>query len=268
MPTLTATAEVPPAGALVTLRGLVSKPELNGRTGKVLAPTHSDEAAAGYAKGRVPVKLTGGGGTMLLKPEALELTADAKRPAPAALEPRDGSGSWDDIGEQQLFLALSESECASVRAGYARTSIQAAISYGISHGKLRAYGNSPRYDRLVLCTSNYGGGGMPGSATYSVEAELDAFDGLGGWRTTELTEADLKREGLLPLEASTLQAEFRGPLAFLEGLKVLGAPRYTMRTALDPSAKPHVIAVVERLIAASLLRFLLSEDALERADSA
>ena len=88
-----------------------------------------------------------------------------------------------------------------------------------------------------------------------------------GW-STELTEADLKREGLLPLEASTLQAEFRGPLAFLEGLKVLGAPRYTMRTALDPSAKPHVIAVVERLIAASLLRFLLSEDALERADSA
>ena len=85
---------------------------------------------------------------------------------------------------------------------------------------------------------------MPGSATYTVEAELDAFDGLGGWRTTELTEADLKREGLLPLEASTLQAEFRGPLAFLEGLKVLGAPRYTMRTALDPSAKPHVIAVV------------------------
>ena len=36
---------VPPPGALVTLRNLVSHPELNGRTATVLTASHSKEAA-------------------------------------------------------------------------------------------------------------------------------------------------------------------------------------------------------------------------------
>ena len=63
----------PPSGALVTLCGLKARPELNGLTGKVLGPEHSKEAAAAYAKGRIPVQLDDGGGTMLLKPDALEV---------------------------------------------------------------------------------------------------------------------------------------------------------------------------------------------------
>ena len=53
---------------------------------------------------------------------------------------------------------------------------------------------------------------------------------------------------------------------FVDGCKRVGAPRYAMRTSLDPHAKPHVIAVVEKVLAKSTLRFLLAEDALERAD--
>ena len=39
-----------------------------------------------------------------------------------------------------------------------------------------------------------------------------------------------------------------------------------MKTELDPQALPHVLAVVERVLAGSSLRFLLAEDALDRAD--
>ena len=64
-------------GTKVRLRGLQSKPELNGHLAMVLSPEHSKEAAAGYAKGRVPVQLIGDdramGGTMQVKPESLEI---------------------------------------------------------------------------------------------------------------------------------------------------------------------------------------------------
>ena len=59
--------------------------------------------------------------------------------------------------------------------------------------------------------------------------------------------------------------------AFLEACKRLGAPRYVMKpefgSVVADEAKPHVIEVVEKVIASSSLRFLLSEDALERADA-
>ena len=93
------------AGTVVTLRGLVSKPELNGRTGTVLAPTHSDEAAAGYAKGRVPVQLIGGGGTMLLKPEALE--PEEEMPLPPALR-GGGAPEWAGFTYDQLCTMAAE----------------------------------------------------------------------------------------------------------------------------------------------------------------
>ena len=62
------------AGTRVTLRALVARPELNGRTGTVLGP----EAADGYAGGRVPVLLDGGG-RMLLKLQSL-IVADGPPP--------------------------------------------------------------------------------------------------------------------------------------------------------------------------------------------
>ena len=68
--------------------------------------------------------------------------------------------------------------------------------------------------------------------------------------------------------AATLESEYAGALGFLEACKKLGAPRYVVKTELDPeNALPHVLAVVERVLAASSLRFLLAEDALERADA-
>ena len=61
---------VPPPGSLIQLQGLVAKPELNGKRGTVLPADHSPQATEGYANGRVPVLLSGGG-TLLLKPAAL-----------------------------------------------------------------------------------------------------------------------------------------------------------------------------------------------------
>ena len=72
-------ASTPPfrAGSVVELRGLKARPELNGVTGTVLGPEHSQEALDAYARGRTPVLLDkkAGGGTMLLKPESLVLVA-------------------------------------------------------------------------------------------------------------------------------------------------------------------------------------------------
>lgn len=59
------------AGTLVTLQGLIAKPELNGAKARVLSAEHSKEAAEGYSRGRVPVKLVDCGSTLSLKPEAL-----------------------------------------------------------------------------------------------------------------------------------------------------------------------------------------------------
>ena len=67
-----------PAGSRVAIKGLVSKPALNGQVGIVLGPEHSTAAAAGYAKGRIPVRLLSNGSSsgappLLVKPESLEL---------------------------------------------------------------------------------------------------------------------------------------------------------------------------------------------------
>ena len=102
-----------PPGTFVTLRGLIARPELNGRTGKVLDSSHSAEAKAGYAKGRVPVQLNGETKPMLLKPEALEVTKSADDAAPPPLrslddvkEPRalrnGGPKEWTDYTYDQL----------------------------------------------------------------------------------------------------------------------------------------------------------------------
>ena len=182
-------------------------------------------------------------------------------PAP----PRSGEGYWDDVGEQQLMLALSASE--GVRAcsggGMADGSLRSALIKGMHSGSLRVYANAPRYDRLVLWTHGEGGG-MPGSATYTVEAELDAWEGTAWWMTKDLCAADFEKQGLQSIDGGTLETEYSQVLTFLEGCRKLGAPRYTMKTELSPDSKPHVIAVVEKVIAASSLRFLLSDDVLKR----
>ena len=61
----------PPPGARVTLRWLVTMPELNGETATVLGRDHSADAAAGYDNNRVPVMLESGV-AILLKPQSLE----------------------------------------------------------------------------------------------------------------------------------------------------------------------------------------------------
>ena len=67
-----------PSGSRVAIKGLLSKPELNGQVGIVLGPEHSKDAAAGYAKGRIPVRLLSSEGSrsgapLLVKPESLDL---------------------------------------------------------------------------------------------------------------------------------------------------------------------------------------------------
>ena len=110
-----------------------------------------------------------------------------------------------------------------------------------------------------------------GIPTFPVDTHihrLAARWGLSRGTTVERTEADLKAEGLVDIGATALEAEYSGVLGFLEACKRVGGPRYTMKTDLDPAARPHVIAMVEKVLAASVLRFLLDEETLERADAA
>ena len=109
---------------------------------------------------------------------------------------------------------------------------------------------------------------MNNGATYVVEAGLDAWEGRGWWTTKDAIEGDMKAQGLVNIDAAALAAEYAGPLAFLEACKRVGGGRYCMKTDLDPDARPHVIAMVEKVIAASVLRFLLDEGTLGRADAA
>lgn len=191
------------------------------------------------------------------------LAAAAASPQPALPPPPERTGGeWDDVCEQQVQMTLSDADQSKLAAqkAAARPSLFSALSYGIKRGQLKLFANPPRYDRLLVWTTKDG-------STYVVEAGLDAWEGTGWWTTKDATEADLKNQGMIAIGAETLEAEYGGVLAFLECCKLLGAPRYVMKTDLDPNAKPHVIAVVERVLANSMLRFLLDADALERADA-
>lgn len=275
-----------PAGARVEVHGLSAKPEHNGKLGRAVSYDHNRE--------RVGVHLDSGDrlllrvanlrltqdelpahkekavfAQMFSKPGALSSEADGSAAEPTAppppAPPRDGSGSWDDLDEQQVMLSLSEEEARAVVGGDAGAtlssstpSLEAALSSAVRRNELTAFANAPRYDRLVLSCKRTD---TLGDATYTVEAGLDAFDGLGWWTTTDRTHADLASDGFVRIGAEALVAEYGGVMRFLELCRRLGPPRYTMKTALDPEAKPHVIAVVERLCAASALRCLLSCEA-------
>ena len=258
------------AGCWVRITGLAKAPQHNGKVGKVSAKAAAD--------GRVGVEL-GKGQTLSVRLQNLEraekpAAGETSAAAAAAPPPRTG-GSWDDVCERQLLLTLSDDELARRAAllsdGGRRTPLLTALSYGIQRKLLRVYGNPPRYDRLVVsATAADGGGGLPGAGSHSVEMEIDAYEGRGWWMTRDCTEAELSTasEGLQLVQAATLESEYAGALGFLEACKKLGAPRYVVKTELDPeNALPHVLAVVERVLAASSLRFLLAEDALERADA-
>lgn len=68
-----------PAGSRVKITGLVNKPDLNGQVGVVLKPEHSQDAANGYGKGKVPIQLVSkavsGADLLLVRPESLELAS-------------------------------------------------------------------------------------------------------------------------------------------------------------------------------------------------
>ena len=107
-------------GTKVTLRGLKSKPELNGRSAVVLSHEHSEEAAAGYAKGRVPVKLSDGK-TMQVKPESLEVNSgdsasdEYDRACAAAIKAADASAEYDRM-------------CSAAWSAFEQGKVQQAIS--------------------------------------------------------------------------------------------------------------------------------------------
>ena len=242
------------SGVRVLLSDLNSRPELNGTHGTILA-FHAE-------KGRFAVKLSSNSEKILLR--AANLTSDPAPRAPAkpAVQPlaRTG-GSWDDLGEQQLMMTLSEAERA-LASKPQRAALMDALNFGLKRNKLTVLANPPRYDRLALRTLEHGG-----QAIYTVEAGLDEWEGTGWWTTVDWSEEEVASSGLVPIDDSTLAREYTGVLCFLEGCRRLGSPRYTTRTSLDPNAKPHVLLVVERVLADSSLRCLLAEDALERADS-
>lgn len=243
-------------GEKVRVQGLVKAAQHNGKFAIV-----SKALTQKAAEGRIGVKLDDGT-VLAVKRENLELISVPSAPAPKFREapPRSG-GSWDDIGEQQLMLALHDSE-RSVASQPQRTGLLAAIKHGIAHNKVTVLANPPRYDRLAVRTVEHGG-----TAIYTVEAGLDEWEGRGWFTTVDWDEDEIVQQQLMALDAKTFELEYAGVMKFLEGCKRLGAPRYAMRTSLDPEAKPHVIAVVEKVLADSTLRFLLAEDALERADA-
>ena len=243
-------------GDRVRIHGLNARPELNDTHGTILS-FHED-------KGRFAVMLETTKEKILLKPANLTgvapepKKADAPRRTFAPPLPRTG-GEWDDLGEQQLMLALSDAERA-VASKPQRTALIDALTYGIRRDRMTVFANPPRYDRLALRTRE-----GDGRAYYMIEAGLDAFDGRGWWTTVEWTVEEIAEQQLVAIDAETLVNEYAGVLAFLEGCRRVGRPRYAMRTDLDPNAQPHVLLVVEKLLAGSSLSFVLSEDALERA---
>lgn len=184
------------------------------------------------------------------------------QPPPLPPPPPRTGGEWDDVSEQQVMLALTEAERAKLKsvAPSRIATLRDALGDGVKSGLLKLYANAPRYDRLFVCTTT------KDRATYVLEAGLDAWEGSCSWTTKDLTEANLRAQDLSALGVDGLQSEYGGVLDFFDTCKRLGAPRYTIRTDLDPDAKPHVIAVVERLLAASSLRFLLDDTALARVD--
>ena len=270
-------------GAVVRIVGLVKAAQHNGKLGRLSARKGDD--------GRVGVQLRDGQ-VLSVRPDNLEvvtapaastlpeqrMAAGAPRYKPPAEfsppsstapplkppPPRSGEGSWDDIDTQQVMLTLTDDEHRRAKDGSGRPTLLAALSEGLRTCTLRCYVNAPRYDRLVVWTRKPAGGGLPGSASYTVEMDLDAWEGNGGWTTRDFDDAALASQGLVEIGASTLQAECGGVLAFLEVCKRLGPPRYLLRTALDLDAKPHVLQVVERLLASCALRCLLHEEALAR----
>eukprot|EP00928_Gymnodinium_smaydae_P050325 TRINITY_DN33895_c0_g1_i1.p1 TRINITY_DN33895_c0_g1~~TRINITY_DN33895_c0_g1_i1.p1 ORF type:complete len:237 (+),score=35.19 TRINITY_DN33895_c0_g1_i1:92-802(+) len=183
------------------------------------------------------------------------------KPSVDRLPGRTG-GAWDNVSDLQLKAVLSEGELSRLAAGpsSSRTSLLAALVLGAKRSVLKLFANPPRYDRLLILT-------VKERSTYVVEAGLDTVAGAGWWTTRSLTEPDLNKMDLTTISGDALAAEYSGVFGFLELCKTLGPPRYGIRTDLDPDAKPHVILVVERLLASSSLRILLDEDALERADA-
>ena len=264
-PMATPMASSTSVGTTVRLHSLVGRPALNDRRGII-------GKAFDASTGRFGVRVEGESAMIALRPANLVAVPDdathAPKPAasqnkPLVLQARSG-GEWDDLTEQQVQLTMSNAEhtrVATLSAGLQRPPLMAALTLGLKRGQLKVYANPPRYDRLIVVTMNQG-------SSYVVEAGLDAWEGRAWWTTRDLVEADVAREGLLPLDTAALEAEYGGVLRLFELCKQLDAPRYTIKTDLDPQAKPHVVAMVERVLAASPLRFLLCEEALERADAA
>jgi len=273
LPAAAPPAPAPPAiapGAPVRLCGL-SRSDLNGKVGTALK-FHAD-------KERYAVRIDGGGTPLLIKPNNLVVKGPAPRPqkkksdrafaralaspqpsAPTVpLTPRDGSGAWDDLDEQQVHLSLSEAESHSLRSKKATgPSLWQRVASGLQSGELRAYCNPPRYDRLLLSARRTD---VMGSVTYIVEASLDAWEGRCGWITTDYQEKDLALEGLVEAGAAAVEAEYASVFRFFELCHSVGPPRYTVQTSLDPDAKPHVLAMVEKLVGGTALRCLLPADA-------
>ena len=234
-------------GATATIEGLASRADLNGKKVTLLK----------FHDGRWGAKLFDGSESVRIKPVNLVPNN------PGTLGERTG-GEWDDVSGDQVMLTLSAAErgiMAAAASEPSRATLLAQLDFRAKRGQLKLYANPPRYDRLVVCAMNNG-------ATYVVEAGLDAWEGRGWWTTKDAIEGDMKAQGLVNIDAAALAAEYAGPLAFLEACKRVGGGRYCMKTDLDPDARPHVIAMVEKVIAASVLRFLLDEGTLGRADAA
>ena len=101
-----------PEGAAVTVMNVVSKPELNGRTGKVIRAAADDDAAA-----RIGVLVDGMGGPIRLKPNcvAIKQRADHARPY-SSLEALLKKHTTFDAADKEADL--EESTAISVRCSF------------------------------------------------------------------------------------------------------------------------------------------------------
>ena len=240
------------SGMEVTIVGLKARPELNGTTGTIL-DWHADSQRWMVKCGKELSE------SLRLRSENVEFAPSEQYEAackaaaaelagssglsPSTRLPERTGGSWDDVNESQLQLALSAAERTRFASTKPKTSLLSALTHGIRRHELRVLANPPRYDRLLVWTRRTASGGSSlGDATYVLEADLDAWEGTGSWTTRDDSEADLLAAGLVSLDAHALETEYDGVLAFLDGCRRLGGMLRPSTTTIKPGEKPEPTA--------------------------
>ena len=158
-----------------------------------------------------------------------------------------------------------------------------AIIDSLKHERLHAFSDPPNYDRLLLASRRAAGSDHGAYEEHILEAGYDvpraaveaSAPGSGDgterpaccrWTMMDYRYTDLRTQGLVPVDATTLRQRFSGVLATFDASREHGGTQYViaadpcMAGAMDDDADQ----LVEQLIADSSLRFLLQPRTLEQ----